>query len=101
MLVLQAWVLVLSHVVPRPSIKSAILNVGDVIRNKVIPQPVPLVDGAPKLSSLPVHGNSYRIAYAGRIDPDFASVWIEFENVGSVILGLVVVGVIGVRIRTY
>jgi len=45
-------VLVTSNVVPGPAVEAPLLNVGDVIRGKIVAEFIPLVDRSPEVAGL-------------------------------------------------
>src|SRR6267378_7286089 len=61
MLALMPRVLVSAHVPPGPAIKTALLHVGDIVRNQIVPQRVAFVDRTPQLASLRIDRHPYAI----------------------------------------
>src|SRR5207302_8732922 len=94
MLAFQAWIGVAADVIPGPAVESSVLNVGDVIRRQIVAQVVALIDRAPKFASFRLHGNADRIANAPGKHAFSRSVRVEFQDVGTVILGGIIIRVV-------
>src|SRR5467141_5248344 len=61
MLALMPRVLVSALVPPGPAIITALLHVGDVVRNQIVPQRVAFVHRTPQLASLRIDRHPYAI----------------------------------------
>ncbi len=96
MLSLEPWILMIAHVVPRPAVKSALLDVRDVVRNEIVPEIVALIDGTPQLAGSRLNRDAYGIANARRVDLHEFAFGCVFENVCAVMLAGVCVGIIHV-----
>src|SRR5258708_7779776 len=77
-------VLIRAYVVPGPAIKSAFLNTSYVVRNKVIAEPVALIDRTPKLAGLRMDRDADSVANTGRVDTPACAVRVEFEHIGTI-----------------
>src|SRR5512146_1961963 len=99
MLVAEARILVLADVVPGPAVEAAIFYMGDVVGNEIVAEAVALVDGGPEFAGFGVDGDADGVADAGGVDALAGSVRIEFEDVGAMVLGGIVVGVVDVGAR--
>src|SRR5207244_13152138 len=95
MLAFQAWIGVAADVIPGPAVESSVLNVGDVIRRQIVAQVVALIDRAPKFASFRLHGNADRIANAPGKHAFSRSARVEFQDVGTVILGGIIIRLVG------
>src|ERR1700722_9603595 len=100
MLARVARILVRAGVIPRPSIKTAVLNVSDVVGRHIIAKEVALIGGAPQGSSLRLDGLPNAVADAGSEDAQTGAIRIELEHVGTVNLGGIAVRVIHVGVRS-
>src|SRR5256886_2985057 len=77
-------ILMTAHVPPRPTVKSAVLHMRDVVRHEIVAQRVAFIDGAPQLTSFRVEGKADTIANAVREDTHRGTVGIELQNVGAI-----------------
>src|ERR1700745_1022801 len=68
MAALMPRVLCASHVVPRPAVEAALLDMGDVVRNEIVAKSVPLIGRAPQLSGCRIDGLAHAVADAIRVD---------------------------------
>lgn len=93
---LVTWVLVRPDIVPRPAVEASLLDVGNVVRNQVVAEPVPLVDGGPELAGIRVDVDADGVADAPGIQSLAAAVRVELEDVGAALFCRVV-GDVGVR----
>src|SRR5664280_1224753 len=89
-------VLMIAHVIPRPSIEAALLHVGDVVGNKIIAKGIAFIHRTPELAGFGVHRQPYWIANAGSVHMQVAAVRIGGENVSTVLLTGMSVGIVHV-----
>src|SRR3954462_9698991 len=101
MLALVAWVLMAAHVPPRPAVKPAVLHVGYVVRDQIVSQSVPLVDGTPQFARLWIDGQTHRVAYSVCEHAHLRTVGVELENVSTIFLRRSRIGIIDVRGGTH
>src|SRR3974390_1280460 len=81
-------VLMVAEVVPRPPEEGAVLDPGDEIRDKIIAEPVALVDRAPKVACLRMNSQADAVAQPACKYPPIFSVRIEDQNRGSVAIAI-------------
>src|SRR5205807_9890622 len=87
-------ILVTAHVPPWPAVEAALLDVSDVVRNKVIAERVPLIDRAPQLASLGIDRDAAsRVANSPGINFHAGAVGIEFKNISAILLLWTVINV--------
>src|SRR3982751_173018 len=91
-------VLVRANVVPRPTVKSPLLDPRYVIGHKVVTEAVALVYRAPQFARLRVDRDADGVADAGGVNAASGSVRVEFQN-GRPILFVFVRVFIDVRVR--
>src|SRR5260370_30901758 len=89
-----AWILICTDVVPGTAVEPSLLHLGDVVRGKVVTQSVSCVHGRPERAALRMNSNAHRIANTPGKYPQRRAVGVRFENVGSVKLGWIVIGVV-------
>src|SRR4051812_16913282 len=99
MLAFVTRVLMLSHVVPRPSVKTILFNVSDVVGDEIIAEVVALVDGAPELPGLRMDGDANSVANARGVNAFVLSVGSESQYVCAMVfqLSIVIFVIIGMR----
>src|SRR5438445_240090 len=98
MLSLLPGVLVRAYVPPRPAIKSAFLDVGDVIGHQIVAECVTFVDRAPEFSGLRIDGQaSAVIANTVGVDVEYAIFRTTAQDVGALLLGRIRIGVVNIR----
>src|SRR5580704_103313 len=90
-------VLMIACIPPWPPIKTAVLDVRDVVGNKVVTQCITLVYGAPEFAGGGVDRQAYRVANTVGKDAHPRAVRIEFQNIGTIFLPRMGVGIIDVR----
>ena len=91
--VLQFWmfsfmarVLVGTDVPPGPAIEPTFLHMGNVVRNQIISERVPLVYGAPQLTGFRIKGEATSsVANSVGIDPHVCTGWTELEDVSAIL----------------
>ena len=94
-------ILMAADVEPRPAVKSALLNMRDVIRHQVVAQPVALVHRCPQFAGGGIHGDAHRIADALRVNAPAAAIRIELQDVGAMEFLRVVIGIVVIGMRTH
>src|SRR5947209_3142856 len=99
MLALMAWILMAADVIPRPAVEASVLDVGNVLRGKIVANVVAFVDGTPRLARFGINGNAHAIANTGGEDAASGAVGIEFEDVGTLKFHAIVVGIVDVGVR--
>src|SRR5580700_4483146 len=94
---LMARILMAADVPPGPAVKAALLDVRDVVGDKVVTQAVAFVDRAPELSGFGLNGQAASgIADSVGVDAHTGAVGVELQDVGSIFLGGSGVGIIDI-----
>src|SRR6266850_1558805 len=101
MLALMPRVLMSTHVPPGPAIVTALLHVGDVVRNQIVPQRVAFVHRTPQLAGLRIDRHSYAVADAVGVNAHCRAVRIEFEDIRTILLRRCRIRVVNIRGRTH
>src|ERR1700689_1078266 len=102
MFTLMPRILMVAHVIPRPAVKSAFLDMGDVVGHKIVPQTVTLVHRAPQNARLGLNGQpASGIANPVGVDAHRGSIGIELQNVRAILLTGSSVGIIDIGSRAY
>ncbi len=94
----MAGVLVAAHVPPGPAVEAALLDVGDVVGDKIVAEVVALVDRAPQIARAGLNGLADAVADAGGVDLLELAVGGELEHVGAVLFLGMGVGVVDVGV---
>src|SRR6185503_3911834 len=84
MLSLVAWILMISDVIPRPSIKSAGTHAADVIGRQIFADFIPLVRAHPKLVRAWPKGDANGIANSPGVNLLSAAVRIKLEDARAI-----------------
>src|SRR5215469_1388605 len=100
MLALEARIFVSADVIPRPTVKAVFLDVGDVVRRKIVADVVAFVYRGPELA-FSIDGDAHRIANSGRIDPQIAAVRACDKDIRAMEFAFVFVGVGYIRARSH
>src|SRR5579864_406944 len=90
-----------AHVIPRPAVEAAFLDVGNVVGNQVVAQAIALVGGAPNLAGLGMHLQPHAVADAVGIDAHAAAIRIEFQDIRAVKFLGIVVRILDVGVRSH
>src|SRR5258708_13824707 len=77
----QSRVLMATDVVPGPPVEATLFYRRNVVRNQIVAQGVPLVDGAPQLAGSGLDSFPYAIANTGGIHFLEFSFWCALEHV--------------------
>src|SRR5260221_8254851 len=97
MLAVVARILMGADVPPRPAIKAAFLNVGDVVGDEIVAQSIALVDGAPEFAGFGMDGQAAAgIADSVGIDAHIGAIGVELQNISAVFFFGCGVGVVDV-----
>ncbi len=86
------WILVVAHVIPRPTVESIFFHAGDVVGDEIVSEGITLVDRAPQLAGGWIHGNADGIANARGVDFDELAIGRELQDIGAMKLSFGCVG---------
>src|SRR5215472_11690213 len=82
----HSWVLVTSHVPPRPAVEPSLLHVRDVVRDEVVAETIALVNRGPQFTGRGIEGDPDCVTHAGRINLKISPVRVQFQNCCPVLL---------------
>ena len=86
-----------SDVEPRPTIKTPVRDMGDVVGDQIVAQLVAFIDRGPQGARARLNGDADRVANSRSKHPHAAAIGVEFQDVGAmefvrVFIRIVVVG---------
>src|ERR1700750_1903032 len=93
----QPWVLMTSHVVPRPTIEATFLYGCHVIGNEIVAEGVTFVGGAPQLAGNCVDGFADAVTNSVGVHLDELALGSVLKHIGSMELAGMGVRIVGVR----
>src|SRR6266481_7855211 len=99
-LAVVARILVAADVPPRPAIETSVLNMSNVVGDKIVSQAVALVDGTPELAGFRIGGQAAAgISDSVGVYAHLRAVRIELQNIGAVLFFGGRIGVVDIRCR--
>src|ERR1700691_2079273 len=75
-----AWVLMVADVEPGPSIEGSFTHPGDIVRDKIVAQPIALIGRAPYVRGDRMNGETDAVANTGGEDAGILAVGIECQH---------------------
>src|SRR6202030_3059919 len=85
-LALVPRILVIADIDPRPAIEPAIAHARDEIGRQIVTEPVALIRRTPEVAGLRLDGEADAIAQPRGEDSQIASIGVQGENVGAIVL---------------
>src|ERR1700716_2110037 len=69
---------------PRPAVKTALADRGDVIGHKVVAEAVAFIDGAPQSTGARINGQARWVSDSGRINAHVRAIRVEGQDIGAI-----------------
>src|SRR5579864_5436315 len=90
-----------AHVIPRPAVEAAVLNVRGVIGRQVVAEPVAFIGCSPKLASFGLNRETDWITNPRREYTQPRTVGVVLKNVRAVEFSFLFIRIINIRKRTH
>src|SRR5580693_1804815 len=85
MFALVARILVAAEISKKPPVKTALLYMGNVVRDQIVPQGVAFVHRTPQLAGLRIDGHPYTIPDTVGVHSHRRTVRTELENIRTIL----------------
>jgi hypothetical protein len=84
MLADMTGVLVRTHVPPRPAVKAALVNRGDVVGHEVVTEAVAFIDGGPQLTGARINGQPRWVSDSRGINAHMRAIGVKGQDICAI-----------------